>query len=123
MKKVVCTNESWRHFSEVSEYKEKFDSADYAGKLFNMFSGTEQIVTLRCANRFLEEIIDRFGENVRFSARNADNFTAEITAVTGEGFISWLLQYGNSVEVIRPAKLRAAVAQRAAELVNLYTDK
>ena len=80
-------------------------------------------MTLRCANRFLEEIIDRFGENVRFSARNADNFTAEITAVTGEGFISWLLQYGNSVEVIRPAKLRAAVAQRAAELVNLYTDK
>lgn len=123
MKKVVCTKEPWRHFSEVSEYKDKFDSADYAGKLFNMFSGTEQTVTLRCANRFLEEIIDRFGENVRFSSRNADNFTAEITAVTGEGFVSWLLQYGNSVEVIRPAKLRASVAQRASELVSLYTDK
>ncbi len=123
MKTVTLTNEPWRHFSEVSDYKDKFDSADYAGKLFNMFSGTEQTVTLRCANRFLEEIIDRFGENVRFSARNADNFTAEITAVTGEGFISWLLQYGNSVEVLRPATLRVAVAQRAANLVNLYSDK
>lgn len=123
MKKVKCTNEPWRHFSEVSDYREKFDSADYAGKLFNMFSGTEQIVTLRCANRFLEEIIDRFGDNVRFSSRNADNFIAEITAVTGEGFISWLLQYGHWVEVLRPASLRASVAKRAADIVKLYTDK
>ena len=123
MKKVVCTNEPWRHFSEVSEYKDKFDSADYAGKLFNMFSGKEQSVTLRCSNRFLEEIIERFGENVRFSSRNADNFIAEVTAVTGEGFISWLLQYGNSVEVIRPASLRAAVSQRVTGLMKLYTDK
>lgn len=123
MKSVKCTDEPWRHFSEVSEYKEKFDSADYAGKLFNMFSGTQQAVTLRCANRFLEEILDRFGENVRFSARNSDNFTAEIVAVTGEGFISWLLQYGNSVEVLRPASLRAVVAQRAADIASLYSDK
>ncbi len=123
MKSVKCTDEPWRHFSEVSDYKDKFDSADYAGKLFNMFSGTQQAVTLRCANRFLEEILDRFGENVRFSARNSDNFTAEIVAVTGEGFISWLLQYGNSVEVLRPASLRAVVAQRATDIAALYSDK
>ncbi len=123
MKSVTCTNEQWRHFSEVCDYKENFDSADYAGKLFNMFSGTEQAVTLRCANRFLEEIVERFGENVRFSSRNADNFTAEINVVTGEGFLSWLLQYGNSVEVLRPSQLRAVVAQRAADIASLYSEK
>ena len=123
MKKVVCTNEPWRHFSEVSDYRDRFDSADYAGKLFNMFSGTEQTVTLRCANRFLEEIIDRFGESVQFYSRNADNFTAEIKAVTGEGFVSWLLQYGNCVEVLRPVQLRNVVSQRAADIVRLYSDK
>ncbi len=123
MSKVTCTNEPWRHFSEVSEYRSKFDSADYAGKLFNMFSGSEQKVTLRCSNRFLEEIVDRFGENVIFRSRTADNFTAEITAVTGEGFISWVLQYGSAVEVVRPAQLRATVAKRAAEIVKMYSDK
>ena len=123
MKSVTCTDEPWRHFSEVCDYKESFDSADYAGKLFNMFSGTEQTVTLRCANRFLEEIVERFGENIRFSSRNADNFTAEINVVTGEGFLSWLLQYGNSVEILRPAQLRAVVAQRATDVAALYADK
>ncbi len=123
MKSVTCTDEPWRHFSEVCGYKDSFDSADYAGKLFNMFSGTAQTVTLRCANRFLEEIVERFGENIRISSRNADNFTAEINVITGEGFLSWLLQHGNSVEVLRPAQLRAVVAQRAADVAALYADK
>ena len=123
MSSVECTDEPWRHFSEVSNYKEKFDSADYAGKLFNMFSGTQQRVTLRCANRLLEEIIDRFGDNVRFVSRNADNFTAKIEAVTGEGFISWVLQYGGAVEVMQPFQLRSAIANRAAEIVNIYSGK
>lgn len=123
MSKVVCTDEHWRHFSEVSDYKDKFDSADYAGKLFNMFSGVEQRVTLRCANRFLEEIIDRFGDNIRFTSRNADNFTAKVDAVTGEGFISWVLQYGGAVEVIQPAQLRATLAKRAAEIARIYSGE
>lgn len=123
MSGVECLDELWRHFSEVSNYKEKFDSADYAGKLFNMFSGTQQRVTLRCANRLLEEIIDRFGDNVRFVSRNADNFTAKIEAVTGEGFISWILQYGGAVEVIQPSQLRTAIANKAAEILNIYSLK
>ncbi len=123
MSSVECTDEPWRHFSEVSNYKDKFDSADYAGKLFNMFSGSQQRVTLRCANRFLEEIIDRFGDNIRFVSRNADNFVAKIDAVTGDGFISWVLQYGGAIEVIQPVQLRAAVAKRAAEIVRIYSDE
>ena len=123
MKGVEQLNTPARHFSTVSSYKDRFDSADYAGKLFNMFSGQEQRVSLRCSNRILEEIVDRFGENIKFKSQNADSFTAEITAITGEGFVSWVLQYGADIRVISPAELRNAICERAAQIVKTYSKE
>lgn len=123
MKGVEQLDTPARHFSLVSGYKDKFDSADYAGKLFNMFSGQEQRVSLRCSNKILEEIVDRFGENIKFRSQNADSFTAEITAITGEGFISWVLQYGADIKVISPAELRNAICERASQIVKTYSKE
>ncbi|MBQ4312888.1 MAG: WYL domain-containing protein [Clostridia bacterium] len=41
MKKVTCTNQPIRRLSEVSNYRDTFDTADYAKKVFNMFAGDE----------------------------------------------------------------------------------
>ncbi len=122
MKAVEQLDLPVRPFSSVSSYKEKFDSADYAGKLFSMFSGNEQRVSMRCSNRILEEIIDRFGENIKINSQNADSFTAEVVAVTGEGLVSWVLQYGSDIKIISPQELRSAVGKRAAEIAKIYSD-
>ncbi len=124
MKRVEITDIPSRPFSEVSEYTDKFDSADYAGKLFNMFSGKEERVKLCCSNKILEEIIERFGEDkIKLSSQNADNFTAEVVAVTGEGFISWVMQYGSAIKVISPSKLKTAIGARAAEIAKIYNNE
>ncbi len=123
IKKVQILDRAVRPFSEVCEYKKTFDSADYEKKLFNMFSGTEQRVTLRCANSILEEIFDRFGDNTAIVSRNADNFTVTTEVITGEGFISWVMQYGGRIEVLAPQELRESVCRRVQDLLYLYQDK
>ncbi len=123
MKSVEQLDTPSRHFSTVSGYKDRFDSADYAGKLFNMFSGKEQRVSIRCSNKILEEIVDRFGDNIKFKSQNADSFTAEITAITGEGFVSWVLQYGADIKVISPQELRSAISERALQIVKTYSKE
>ncbi len=110
-----------RPFSLVSSYTDKFDSADYAGKLFNMFSGSEQQVTMRCSNRILEEIVERFGENLQITSQNANTFTAKVIAVTGEGFVSWVLQYATDIKIISPKSLQEAVCERATQIANVYS--
>ncbi len=122
MKSVEQLDLPVRPFSEVSVYQDKFDSADYAGKLFSMFSGKEQRVSMRCSNRILEEIIDRFGESIKINSQNADSFVAEVVAVTGEGFVSWVLQYGSDIKIISPQELRAAIGRRAQKIAKIYED-
>ena len=122
MKKVEMLDIPVRPFSQVSKYTDRFDSADYAGKLFNMFSGKEQRVSMRCSNRILEEITDRFGESIKITSQNAESFTVEVVAVTGEGFISWVLQYGSDIKIISPQELRTAIGNRAAEIAKIYND-
>lgn len=122
MKKVEMLDTAARPFSQVSKYTDRFDSADYAGKLFNMFSGKEQRVSMRCSNRILEEITDRFGDSIKITSQNAESFTAEVVAVTGEGFVSWVLQYGSDIKIISPQELRTAIGNRAAEIAKIYND-
>ncbi|MBQ6838665.1 MAG: WYL domain-containing protein, partial [Clostridia bacterium] len=63
-----------RHFSEVSDYKNYFDSADYASKLFNMYSGEPKPVEFICNNDTLEPMLDRFGENVKIQKYDDEHF-------------------------------------------------
>ncbi|MBP9988616.1 MAG: WYL domain-containing protein, partial [Ruminococcus sp.] len=51
-----------KHFSKVSEYKEKFDTADYSNRLFNMFSGEPGEIVLKCSNTIIDEILEKFGD-------------------------------------------------------------
>ncbi len=120
MTKVEMLDAPARPFSRVSRYKDKFDSADYSGKLFNMFSGEEHRVSMRCSNSILEEIIDRFGDSVKITSQKSDCFTADVVAVTGEGFISWVLQFGADIEIISPVDIRNSIGNRAAQIAELY---
>ncbi len=123
MKKVRILDEASRSFTEVSPYRSFFDSADYSGKLFNMFSGDTQRLTLRCHNSILEEIFDRLGEDCKLDGikeEKEDCFTVSTHCVFSDGLISWLMQFGSKVEVIRPKSLRDDVKKRAEAIAKMY---
>lgn len=123
MKKVKILDEKARNFNEVSTYKNFFDSADYSGKLFNMFSGETQRLTIRCHNSILEEIFDRFGEDSKLSAVRddiEDTFTVSAKCVFSDGLISWLMQFGSKIEVISPVSLRESLIKKAEEILIIY---
>ena len=121
MKKVEITDITARDFSEVSPYKHFFDSADYSGKIFNMFSGDTQRLELCCDNSIIEEILDRFGAEATLKKSNRDgHFVLTTKCVVSEGLVSWIMQFGPKVEVISPKKLREDVRDKADEIVRLY---
>ncbi|MBQ9106990.1 MAG: WYL domain-containing protein [Clostridia bacterium] len=108
-----------RHFSEVSDYKKSFDTADYANKTFNMFGGEVKTVEIRCANSMLEEVFDRFGPEVPIRMSGADHFVFRINAMLSEGLVSWIISFG-LVEVIAPIELRRMVTERVKRLTEVY---
>ncbi len=122
IKKLELTQEKSRHFSEVSNYTRRFDSADYANKLFNMFSGEAKPIELICDNDLLDTMLDRFGENVRTQKVDDKHFLLRTNAVVSEGLVSWVLQFGGRVTVRMPNDLIYEVKKRAAEILEKYRE-
>jgi predicted DNA-binding transcriptional regulator YafY len=109
-----------RPVSEVSSYDDRFDAVDYASKCLNMFGGEITRITLRCHMDLLNELFDRFGEEIPVKKDGEDHFIARIEVAASEGFINWVCQYGKKVEVVSPENVREAVKQRLYEAAALY---
>lgn len=109
-----------RSFSDVSPYKDKFDSADYVNKHLNMFSGDPQEVELICDNSLIDDILDKFGENVNIFKNGDDKFRITINVAISEGFVSWVLQYGGKIKVKQPVELRTMILDRVDAIKKVY---
>ncbi len=122
IKHLEKTNLPARHFSEVSDYKNHFDSADYASKLFNMYSGEPKPVEFICNNDALEPMLDRFGENVKIQKYDDEHFVLRTNVAASEGLVSWIVQFGGRVEVKSPNDLIYSVKQKAEEILENYEN-
>lgn len=109
-----------RDVSEVSPYGEKFDAVDYASKCLNMFGGEVKRITLRCDMKLINELFDRFGEDIPVRKDGEDFFIARVEAADSEGFVNWVCQYGKMVEVTDPPEVRERVRKRIEEALELY---
>lgn len=122
IKSVKEVKETCRHFSEVSEYKQRFDTADYAKKTFNMFGGEVQRIDLECDITLLDQMTDRFGRNIFIRHRDKDNvFRFSTDATVSDGLIGWLLQFGDRIKVLSPAAVRDAVKECAEKTARSYS--
>ena len=121
-KAEVIENSVQRHFSEVCEYKDYFDVADYSKKLFNMFSGELIDIKLLCKNELLEQILDRFGDDAsaRENFDDEDTFFLFTKAALSDGLISWLMQFSDSIKVIEPQILVDEIRNKARTIVEMY---
>lgn len=122
MKSVRCTDENYRHFSEVCSYKERFDTADYALKTFNMFGGELCEIELSCSTKILEQVIDRFGDKIHIIGVQDGRFSFRIKGLVSEGLVGWIMEFGGDIEVAAPQTLRDMIADKIELLQKMYSN-
>jgi len=96
-----------------------FDLAEYGQKHFRMFSGREAQVRLRCEDRFVNVMLDRFGQEVMLIPEGEGHFALTVEAVVSPQFYGWLFGLGPGVALTGPSwaveeyqkMLRAALGQ------------
>lgn len=120
MKKIVTLDEPCRPVGEVSDYKYTFDVADYSSRMFNMFSGSNDVITIQCDLSIREEILDRFGEKVPMKAVDSSHFESTVNVAVSDGLVSWLMTFGDKLKVIEPNDLADAVKKKAQSIAELY---
>ena len=120
MKTVRCLDEKFRHFSEVCSYKDRFDTADYALKTFNMFGGELCEIELSCNSKILEQVIDRFGDKIHVIGAENRRFSFRIKGLVSEGLVGWIMEFGGDIEVVAPQSLRDMIYDKIKYLEKMY---
>ena len=109
-----------KHFSKVSKYTDKFDTADYSNKLFNMYTGESGQIELCCDNRIIDDILEKFGEEIPIKIYDENNFIFKADVELSNGLVSWIMQYGSEIKVISPKMLSDAVKSKAKDILAVY---
>lgn len=122
IRKVFPLEIPLRDISEVCEYQDEFDVADYTAKMFNMFSGESMDVTLVCDIELREEIMDRFGAKIPLKAVDSNRFETTIEAAVSDGLVSWIMNFGDKIKVKSPNTLAQSIKTKSEEILKLYSE-
>lgn len=92
--------------------------ASYSRKMFGMFSGEEKNVRLRCENRFIGVIRDRFGADLMVRYLDEEHFFVQVSVAVSPQFFSWVFGLGGAVQIMEPTDVRAAFQQQLRDMIE-----
>lgn len=108
------------HKRDGRELFRNFDIASYSSKMFSMYDGQEQTVTLSCANRTAGIIIDRFGQDVTFFRENEERFRVNVKVAVSSFFLTWLMNFGRDIEIVSPDSVRREMIDFVRKTGEIY---
>lgn len=89
---------------------EDFDVRDYTDKVFRMYGGPEEEVTLKFSAEILDQVYDRFGTGIRLKVAAKDCFTVTVPVSLSTTFYAWVFQFVGQMNIIAPEHVREAYA-------------
>ncbi|WP_047395426.1 helix-turn-helix transcriptional regulator [Exiguobacterium sp. ZWU0009] len=92
----------------------------YLSNMFNMYGGENEQLTLKFQESLMPTVVDRFGTDIR--CRRLDDlwFEVKVDALFSDGFMMWLIQFGNQAEIIAPVERRETFKNKVAGLATMY---
>jgi predicted DNA-binding transcriptional regulator YafY len=97
-----------------------FDPAEYAKKVFGMYSGREERISLQFDNSLIGVVLDRFGKDVSIFKKDKDSFVINVSAFISPMFLGWLFGFGDKVRVLSPDSLIKAFGKAARDVSERY---
>ncbi len=92
-----------------------FNPAEYSRKVFGMYGGREELITLEFAERLAGVMIDRFGTDVNMYKTNRA-CRATVRVMVSPTFFSWVFSFGSDVRIVSPLAVREEYEQMLASV-------
>ena len=99
-----------------------FNANTYVSRRMGMFSGKEQVITVRIPDMLVGPFIDQFGKRITISEYTEGMLLVTFNAVASVILLGWLLglQY---VEVLEPQSVRNAMTDLIKQNMEIYSKK
>lgn len=115
MKNVSVTDEERLGKEEFSKIK----MSEYTNKLFGMFDGDYENVTLLCENRAANVIIDRFGTDIPIIKTDKEHFTVKVGVSVSKLFLGWIMAIPG-VKIVAPESTVDMMKEEIKRLASTY---
>ena len=99
----------------------RFNPAEYSNKIFGMYGGREELVTLECRERLAGVIIDRFGSSHTF-IKSDFGFRVSLRIMLSPNFFAWVLGFGKDMRIISPEPVRDELMAKLYEISEVYKE-
>ena len=100
----------------------RFNPAEYSRKVFGMYGGREELVTLECSEHLAGVMIDRFGKDVSFF-KTPLGFRLSVRVMLSPNFYGWVLGFGKDVRILAPESVRNELLSLLDDVKNAYGVK
>ncbi len=106
----------------IAADKYRLNPADYSRKIFAMYGGKEELVTLEVRERLSGVIIDRFGKSGSFF-KTPFGFRTAVNVMVSPTFFSWVMSFGTDMRILAPAYVREAFLKTLSEIRDVYSEE
>ena len=89
-------------------------------KVFSMYGGTEETITLRFSNNLIGVVIDRFGRDIRISPDDDRYFKITVKVEVSPQFYGWLCGLGTGVRIIHPDEVAQKMGEYVRSIAKMY---
>ena len=96
------------------------DMAEYAKKVFGMFSGREERVRMRFDNQLVGAVLDRLGREAMLVPDGESHFTVTAQVEVSPQFFAWVSGFGRLAQILGPDHVVQAMRAHAAEVLAMY---
>ena len=104
-----------------TEDSKALDMRNYARRVFSMFEGTPERVTIRFVVSSLDAAVDRFGtEDVVYSQIDEKHFTVTATVEVSEAFYGWICGFGKKVKILSPNWVADGFSAHIQKISEMY---
>lgn len=94
---------------QAREGMDEFASIDlktYTQRVFSMFGGVQERVSINFVNYLLDSVIDRFGTNdASYLKADENHFTAIVSVEISDQFFGWICGFGKKAQIISPPRV------------------
>ncbi len=87
---------------------DSFNPSEYASKTLLMYDDgvSEQTVTLLSENKLMQNVIDKFGEEIETNIVDDEHFSAKVTVRPSRTFFSWVFGFCGGIRILSPQSVR-----------------
>ncbi len=84
------------------------DPASYSRRMFGMYDGKKQDVTIRCPMDRIGIMIDRFGKDIAIRSDGMTHCLVRVEVAVSNLFFGWMCGLGSDFSIVSPAEVKEA---------------